>query len=78
MGMTPRMRRKMMSQTFKKELVFEPDPKKAMTPGSTRWKEQGVDDFEEPVVGMLYVRKSAFRELGRFPKKLRVTIEEID
>lgn len=67
----------MPAEIFKKVLEFKPDQKKATTPGSTRWTEQGVDDFEEPTVGMLYVRKSAFRELGRFPKSLRVTIEEI-
>lgn len=64
--------------TFKKVVVFEPDPKKATTPGSTRWKEKDQSEFAEPVVGTLYVRKSAFKEIARYPKKLRVTIEEVD
>lgn len=45
------------------------------TKGAVRYTEAGVDQFAEPTVGTLYVRKSSFKELGRIPQELTVTIE---
>lgn len=45
------------------------------TKGAVRYAEVGVGKFDEPIVGTLYVRKSAFKELGQIPTGLRVTIE---
>lgn len=45
------------------------------TKGAVRYAEQGVGQFEEPTVGTLYVRKSAFKELGRIPQQITITLE---
>jgi len=45
------------------------------TKGAIRYAEDGVGKFDEPTVGTLYVRKSAFKELGRIPATLTVTVE---
>ncbi len=45
------------------------------TKGTMRYKEQVAGEFDEPVSGTLYVRKSAFKAEGRVPEVLTVTIE---
>lgn len=45
------------------------------TKGAIRYLELVEDKFAEPTVGTLYVRKSAFKDLGRFPQKITITIE---
>ena len=45
------------------------------TKGAARYQEDGVGQFDEPVVGTLYVRKSAFKSLGKIPQVLNVTVE---
>jgi hypothetical protein len=45
------------------------------TKGAVRYTEQGVGQFDEPVVGTLYVRKSTFKSLGKIPQSLTVTVE---
>lgn len=45
------------------------------TKGAVRYSEQGLEQFEEPVVGTLYVRKTAFKQLGKIPMELTVTVE---
>lgn len=44
------------------------------TKGAVRYAEESVGQFDEATVGTLYVRKSAFKELGRIPQVLTVTI----
>lgn len=44
------------------------------TKGAVRYTEQ-KDALSEGVVGTLYVRKSAFKELEQIPTELTVTIE---
>lgn len=45
------------------------------TKGAVRYAEIGVGQFDEPTVGTLYVRKSAFKALGRIPQSLTVTVK---
>lgn len=45
------------------------------TKGAARYQEDGVGQFDEPIVGTLYVRKSAFKALGEIPTGLKVTVE---
>lgn len=44
------------------------------TKGAVRYAED-KDALSEGVVGTLYVRKSAFKELGQIPQTLTLTIE---
>jgi len=57
---------------MKHTLQFQIDKE---TKGAVRYAEQGVGQFDEPVVGTLYVRKSAFKSLGKIPQSLVVTVE---
>lgn len=45
------------------------------TKGAVRYAEEGVGQFDEPTVGTLYVRKSAFKDLGKIPQQITVTIQ---
>lgn len=45
------------------------------TKGAIRYAETGVGQFDEPTIGTLYMRKSAFKELGSIPQRLVVTVE---
>lgn len=61
---------------FKKVLTFVPESRRPETKGAMRYEELKEGAFEEPTVGTLYIRKSAFKEIGRFPTQLTITIEE--
>lgn len=45
------------------------------TKGTFRYAEKTAGEFDEPVVGTLYVRKSAFKAEGKVPQSLTVTVE---
>lgn len=45
------------------------------TKGTIRYAEVKRGEFDEPVVGTLYVRKSAFKAEGKVPQRLTVTVE---
>ena len=57
---------------MKYELTFTVEKE---TKGAVRYAENGVGQFDEPVIGTLYVRKSAFKELGAIPRNISVTVE---
>ena len=44
------------------------------TKGTMRYAEVVAEEFTEPVIGTLYVRKSAFKELGKIPQQLTLTL----
>ena len=57
---------------MKKTLTFVVEKE---TKGAVRYQESGLDQFAEPTVGTLYMRKSSFKDLGKIPETLTVTIE---
>lgn len=55
---------------FTVKMQFEKETK-----GAIRFKELEVPQFEEPKIGTLYIRRSTFKELGRIPSVINVSVE---